>query len=408
MRFPLKAAALLYGLLACGAARAEQTACQRFKQQYAEQYVKIDCVDKDTAVVRNRQRQYALADSQNRLLVPFGTYAAIVTFNIFSQDGRLLLNVLSQDGKQGVIDSNGKTVLPPQYDGIVMPQQAEEPIIIVKNSEDGRRFGLTDQAGKLLLEPRYYGIGFFSEGLAVYIPQVLKKYGERNPHIRIGYLDTQGNTVIAPQFADAKPFGDGVAWVQQPDNGDWLLIDRTGKTLLRAPYTYQGFGNFDKNGLAWIEKNNLYGLINKRGESVLAAEYDDALYWDDGKKFYLLEKGGKFGAADAQGKVVVPTEFDAPTDWDKEETLQGQTALVRGLTVYLFDQNGKQIKQRPARYAQQCAHVAVGLPHKSKTNLLVRQVYTDQNTVLFTNADGNKIDDGKCSDVAVPRKKRRS
>lgn len=408
MRFPLKAAALLCGLLACGAARAEQTACQRFKQQYAEQYKTIRCVDKDNAVVTNQQDEPALADSQNRLSVPFGTYASIMPFNVFSQDGRLLLNVINQDGKQGVIDGNGKVVLPPQYDDIQMPRQADEPIVIVKDSEDGWRYGLADQAGKLLLEPRYYGMSFFSEGLAAYTADPSKKYGESNPHIRFGYLDTQGNTVIAPQFANARPFGAGVAWVKQPDHGDWLLIDRTGKTLLRAPYTYQGFGNFDKNGLAWIVKNHLFGLINKRGESVLAAEYG-WIYWDDDGKFYDLEKGGKFGAADAQGKVVVPTEFDAATDWDKdnEATPQGQLALVRGLTVYLFDQNGKQIKLRPARYAQQCAHVAVGLPHKSKTGLRVRQVYPDQNTVLFTDAEENRVR-YKCSDVAVPRKKRRS
>ena len=73
MRFPLKTAALLCGLLACSAARAEQTACQRFKQQYAKQYETIYCADKDTAVVRNQRDEPALADSQNRLLVPFGT-----------------------------------------------------------------------------------------------------------------------------------------------------------------------------------------------------------------------------------------------------------------------------------------------------------------------------------------------
>ena len=63
MRFPLQTATLLCGLLLCGAAHAEQTACQRFEQQYAKQYSKIDCVDKDTAVVRNQQTvcRYRLA-----------------------------------------------------------------------------------------------------------------------------------------------------------------------------------------------------------------------------------------------------------------------------------------------------------------------------------------------------------
>ncbi|WP_304335497.1 hypothetical protein, partial [Conchiformibius steedae] len=74
MRFSLKSMAGLCALLLCGVAHAEQTACERFQQQYAKQYAKINCVDKDTAVVRNQQDEYAVADSQNRLLVPFGTY----------------------------------------------------------------------------------------------------------------------------------------------------------------------------------------------------------------------------------------------------------------------------------------------------------------------------------------------
>lgn len=405
MCFPLKTAALLCGLLACGAAHAEQTACERFEQQYAEQYAAINCVDKDTAVVRNQQYESALVDSQNRLLVPFGTYPVIWAYNAFSQNGKLLLNIDSQDRKEGVIDRNGKTVVPQQYDGIVMPQQADEPIVIIQKSEDGVRYGLTDQTGKILLEPHYYSIGDFSEGLAAYSADPLKKYGEDNPHARYGYLDTQGKTAIAPQFAAAQPFHAGVAWVRQPDKGDVLLIERTGKTLLRAPYVYQEIEDFDENGLAKIKKNNLYGLINQRGDSVLAAEYD-WLDWDNREQVYDLEKDGKFGAADAQGKAVVPTEFDAFTlwDWNTKDTPQGQLALVRGLTVYLFDQNGKQLAQRPARYAKQCAHITVGLPHKSKAGYRVSKVLTDMNHALFTDADGNRTT-GECSDAAAPRNK---
>ncbi|WP_304335483.1 WG repeat-containing protein, partial [Conchiformibius steedae] len=346
-----------------------------------------------------------VADSQNRLLVPFGTYPVIMAYNTFSHNGKLLLNVVAKGKKLGVIDRNGKTVVPMQYTYIQMPKQADEPIIIVKDSEDGTRYGLTDQTGKLLLEPRYYRIDHFSEGLAAYSADPITKYGEKNPHARYGYLDTQGNTVITPQFANAHEFSADVAWVQHPNNSDWLLIDRTGKTLMRLPYAYQNVDNFDTSNLAVAKKNNLYGLINKRGESVLAAEYD-WVYWQNKEQFYLLQKDDKFGAANAQGKAVIAPEFDVPTDWDwnKEQTPQGQTAFVRGITVYLFDQNGKQIKQRPARYATQCAHVAVGLPHKSKAGFRVNKVFTDTNYVRFTDAKDYRAD-GKCSDAAAPRNK---
>lgn len=397
MRFPFPTATLLFTLLLSGVAHAEATACERFKQQYTQQYPIIECVDKQTAVIGKQQNDLvlALADSQNRLLVPFGTYDTIYSSEAFSQNGKLLLPVRSQD-KEGVINRNGKQIVPPQYDDIFMPKEADEPIIVEKD----QRYGLIDQTGKILMEPRYALIHTFSDGLALYTADPFLE--EDNPNVRWGYLNTQGETTIAPQFADAQSFGSGVAWVKRTHNGNWLLIDRTGKTLLNAPNTYQDVDAFDKNGLARVQKNDLYGLINKRGESVLAAEYSH-LTWLQDEAFYLIQKEEKFGATDAQGKVVIPTEFDAHTHWNPDNTPRGQIALMRGTTVYLFDQNGQQINQRPARYAQQCAHVAIGLPHKTQAGYRVSEIYIDNNMVRFINANGDD-ETGTCSDVASHKK----
>lgn len=117
MRFPFPTATLLFTLLLSGVAHAEATTCERFQQQYTQQYPIIKCVDKQTAVIGKQQNDLvlALADSQNRLLVPFGTYDTIYSSEAFSQNGKLLLPVRSQD-KEGVIDRNGKQIVPPQYD----------------------------------------------------------------------------------------------------------------------------------------------------------------------------------------------------------------------------------------------------------------------------------------------------
>ena len=415
MSFPLKSMVLLCGLLACGAVSAAETACRRFQQQYAGQYTEINCVDKDTAVVRNRQDEWAVADSQNRLLVPFGTYYLIDwTDHIFllGQNDKLLLRVGSPDEQWGVIDRNGKQILPPDYDVIELPKQSGDPIVLVTGSSENRRYGLADQAGNILLEPRYPFIGNFSEGLAAYTADPVIKDGKENPHARFGFLDRQGKTVIAPQFSyfNRKPFGDGVAWVKRADSSDWLLIDRTGKTLLRMSNIYQEVFNFDENGLALVLQNGLTGLINKRGESVLAAY--NHITWLHFKPFYLLEKGGKSGAADIRGKAVIPPRFDYMTEWENGKTPQGQIAFVRGANAYLFDQNGRQLARRLVRHTKQCAHITLGLPHKSKTGYRVSQVFTDRNEVWFSYS-GKDIgfvnsESGTCSDVAAPRKKRRS
>lgn len=256
MNLPLKTAVLWCGLLLCGWARAEEPAWEAFEQKYARQYESINYVDTHAAIAQNRQGQSALIDNANRILVPFGTYDSFVTIKgVFKHNGKLFLQV-SHQNKFGLIDGKGKQIIPPQYHEIIVALKDDSPITVGIDGTDGRRYGLVDQDGHILIEPRYSWIGLFSDGLAPYTADpLLDQDGQDNPHIRFGFLDIRGRTVISPQFSDFREFHSGVTWVKHADSGDRLLIDRTGKTLLRAPsYIYQAFENFDANGLAIVKK----------------------------------------------------------------------------------------------------------------------------------------------------------
>ena len=76
-----------------------------------------------------------------------------------------------------------------------------------------------------------------------------------------GYMDKQGNIVIEPIYATAQTyFNDELAKVSK--NGVYMFIDKTGKVLFEADFSYNTLGDF-VNGAFWIEtqKETIAGTV---------------------------------------------------------------------------------------------------------------------------------------------------
>jgi hypothetical protein len=84
------------------------------------------------------------------------------------------------------------------------------------------KYGYVDEAGKVVIAPRFDGADAFSEGLAV----VLDSAG------RFGYIDSQGTFAIPAVYRHARAFRNGFAPVRI--GGAWLTIDRGGKPVVAA------------------------------------------------------------------------------------------------------------------------------------------------------------------------------
>lgn len=158
------------------------------------------------------------------------------------------LAVVERSGKQGVIDTAGKEILPLNYKKVVLGDPREDPVILVQ--EKGR-YGLMDRDGRVLLPPilkkvtdggtgylggqagktwsfynlkgeklpgGYEGVQAFSEGLA---PVKLKG--------KWGFADTTGKVVIQPQYKEVHGFSEGLAAVKT--GKQWFYIRRDGTVL---------------------------------------------------------------------------------------------------------------------------------------------------------------------------------
>lgn len=162
------------------------------------------------------------------------------------------------------------------------------------------KFGFVDTDGNMVIKPKLDGARHFSEGLAAVCRYVKDEE-------KWGYMNTKGELVIPYEWDMAMDFHDGCAIVL--DGGVLLdLIDRSGKPAISKRFS--GLSAFS-NGLATYgvvcTENGVqrmkHGFINRSGEIVLPAAWDDCLSVDFGG-LCAVQGGGTWKLIDLNGEIV--------------------------------------------------------------------------------------------------------
>ena len=115
----------------------------------------------------------------------------------------------------------------------------------------------------------------------------------------------------------ASPFQSGLFKIHIKDGN--LFIDETGKEVRFPGFAY--VGEF-YNNLAWAvrEKGDqeLYGLIDIKGNVVLEPQYDHLDVINDHPNLMRVRKQGKYGVVNNQGKVILEPIYDLISAWTPE------------------------------------------------------------------------------------------
>ena len=215
----------------------------------------------------------------------------------------------------GTIPSSSTVAFDPQ------PQEPEpEPIpdnkmtdALINNDricvKIGDQWGFVDADGNVVIQPMLNNPGKFNAGL---LPV--------NDNGLYGYINTNGEWVIKPQFLYAAPFSEGVATIGLLDSTGrrpiYSLINHTGRTLT----TFRegsGRGWPFKNGAAivgWF--NQKYSVVDKKGDMVFETQFDQ-FYGDESTYQFIFEGligvrvDGKWGFIDAAGDWIIKPEYEA-------------------------------------------------------------------------------------------------
>ncbi|MDP2386236.1 MAG: WG repeat-containing protein [Bacteroidota bacterium] len=159
--------------------------------------------------------------------------------------------------------------------------------VVTKNAKEG----FIDTSGKFIIAPEYEGLEEFSDGLSVALRDG-----------KFGYINKAGEVVIPFEFEDAEAFKNGRAIVKKGQ--DCFLIDRSGN---KASNYYDQISDFTEN-LAIVKLNGLYGAIDRNGKPEIAIQYKRL--GDFSEEVAFAQKEEKYGYVDRKGFPVISFLYD--------------------------------------------------------------------------------------------------
>ena len=225
---------------------------------------------------------------------------------------------VKQNGKWGLVGTNGQVLLDPQYKELD-PSYAEDGTYFVKLKKtlehikvDGTVLSsgkdALDEQVKQIIDHHDETVNKNQNSLNHKETYASDSYTAVSVKGKWGFNDASGNTVIAPQFKEVyTKFSEDRAFVKDA-KGKNVAIDGTGKTVFEAPSNDidaydDGLAEFRRH----ISKFNLGGLLSM-AVGITLSNHGGIYYGDAWNPVY---DGVKRGYINRDGKIVIDSKNDA-------------------------------------------------------------------------------------------------
>lgn len=200
------------------------------------------------------------------------------------------------------------------------------------------QYGFLNTDLEYAITPQFANAESFSEGLACV--KVNDSWGDSSG--KWGFINRHGKFVIKPTFDTADSFHDGVAVVSR--NHKYWYIKKNGKALfrygrgkLRFRETFDYAEPFSE-GMAFVKKKWDVIIISKSGRKQFTVK-DHSCHepYKDGLAFICTYSKGedKWGACDKKGRIIIPFEYDRISGF-----VNGFAMVYRNDRVAFIDKKG--------------------------------------------------------------------
>jgi len=241
--------------------------------------------------------KWGVIDTQGKIIIPIQFWRVNILPNC------ILVGDTSDD-KIALYDTKGKLLLPAQYDNIDYVKPFDEKWRNLLLLHQKGKVGIYDISQEKTILPCNYELTSIPVSNADAEVFTLVQNG------KAAFFDTKGKQVSDfkyLEYGSGSIMSEGYAKVQC-SNGLWGVVDKNGKEVV--PCQYKNMGISVCNSIISFEgKNGKWGYLNvSNSKEIVKPEYDRARDFSSG--FGEVEKNRKVGFVDATGKVVVPLEYD--------------------------------------------------------------------------------------------------
>lgn len=214
---------------------------------------------------------------------------------------------VQKDGKYGLIDLSGKTLLSCEYDSI-------EPIIGESNSlitiKDNKK-GLVSTTGSIIVDNLYSDIEALTS-------KYEDGYIVKDENGKVGVIGTNKKILLPIEYEDIKHVYSDNTYVAKL-NGKWQIVNAQSNES--TEFNYDDATQIN-NGYIVVRKNNKYGIITTKGEETVSQEYDSLSYIF--LNSYIASKDGKFGVIDVTGATKLNFTYNNLTYIKEADILEGE------------------------------------------------------------------------------------
>ena len=246
-----------------------------------------------------RYNRFGVVDKSGREIIPI-KYSYIGNF--YNGLAKVRLNF-----KYGIVDTRGNIVIPLLYDEI---KDFKDGLAIVGRDildTHYREYGVVDKSGREITPLKYLGISDYHKGMAM----VVKGLDGSGDSYVYGLIDKKGREILSMNYDYIFPFSGGLAKVNL--NEKYGIINLRGETV--TPLKYDRIGNLNRTdelnfccGLIKVSLNKKYGFIDKNGREIIPIKYDNVYDFVDGLAGVNID--GKCGFIDTNGREIIPIKYD--------------------------------------------------------------------------------------------------
>lgn len=196
---------------------------------------------------------------------------------------------------------------------IIIDKEGEETKIEVPNIKSVKQFseglaplyttngtvGFINTDGKLVIDARFYGAGYFVNGRA-WVKNLTKQ---------LGYINTAGEWVIDPKFMAGKNFDQKSEMARVKYNDQWAYVTREGD--IKYVKNTSVWGDF-YDGLAKGRVGELVGFYDNTGTYVIKPEFQAVRNFKNG--FAAAKLKDKWGMINTEGEWIIEPKLDGIKD----------------------------------------------------------------------------------------------